>query len=354
MALSKLTPSQAATTIKTCIRMNRPLMLWSSPGVGKSDTVKQIAQDLDAQVVDIRLSMWDSVDFRGIPSTANGTTTWNPPAILPFVDNPKFDPQKLVLLFLDEAMQAMPSVQSVAFQLILDRAVGEHKLMDNVRIIMASNRQQDRGGANRMATPLANRLTHIELVSDLDSWCTWAFSHNKNPLVVAFLRLKPDLLDLFEQTVNPTLPANVTRKVNVGDLAFPTPRSWAVVADILEQNLPTHERLPLITGTIGESPATELEAFLRTWERMPNIDGILMNPASAPVPTEPDILHSVAAALVSRANKGNFPSIYEYVTRLPDEFAMLILKDATGKKAELMTTKTFSQAAVKYAAVWQD
>lgn len=336
----QLNAQQLAPALSAMISLDKPLMIWASPGVGKSDIIRQLADDRDAQLVDIRLSMWDSVDVRGVPSVTKGVTCWNPPAILPFEGNPAFDSKRPIFLFLDELTQALPAVQAVAFQLILDRAMGEHKLMPNVRVFAASNRQTDRAGANRMATPLANRMTHVELIPNLDAWCSWAFAHDKNPLPIAFLRLRPDLLNTFDPSK--------------GDVAFATPRSWETVCDIVGQNLTPDVRYALTAGTIGEGPATELEAFVRTWERMPNIDGILMNPAGADVPSEPDILYAVSAALAARAEKANFGAIIEYVQRLPDEFAMMAIRDSVKRKPEVQATKAFSQAAVKYSKVWRD
>ena len=337
----QLNAQQLQPALRAMLTLDKPLMIWSSPGVGKSDIIASLAESLDADLIDIRLSMWDSVDVRGIPSvTKAGVTVWNPPAVLPFEGNPNFDPKKTKVLFLDEAMQALLAVQAVAFQLVLDRKVGEHVLQPNTYVFMASNRQTDKAGANRMATPLANRLTHVELVPHLDSWCGWAFAHDKNPLPIAFLRMKPDLLNTFD-------PSKC-------DVAFATPRSWATVCDIVSQKLDPATRYALIAGTIGEGPATELEAFMRTWERMPVIESLIMNPTTAPVPTEMDILFSVSTALASRAEKGNFANIAEYLVRLPDEFAMLCIKDSVRRKPEVQTTKAFNQMAVKYAKIWQD
>lgn len=335
-----LNATQMQSAIRTAMALDKPLMLWSSPGVGKSQIMRQIAEEDDAQLVDIRLSMWDSVDIRGIPSVVNNTTVWNPPAVLPVEGNCVFDPARPIYLFLDEVMQALPAVQSVAFQLVLDRSAGEHKLMPNVRIVAASNRQADRGGASRMATPLANRFMHVELIAHLDSWCKWAWANDLDPVAVAFLRLRPDLLNTFD-------PAK-------GDVAFATPRSWETVCRIVARKLPTDVRYALLAGTVGEGVAAELETFLRTWENMPNIDGIVLNPDSADVPTDPATLYAVCAALAQRAEKGNFSNILKYLARIPKEFQMMSVKDAVRRLPALQTTQAFTRYAVDNANVWED
>jgi hypothetical protein len=336
----QLNAKQLVTALHTSFKLDEPLFIWSGPGIGKSDVSTQVTHDVGGQLVDVRLSMWDSVDVRGIPIVQEGVTTWNPPAVLPFVGNPRFNKDKPIILFLDELMQAMPAVQAVAFQLVLERAVGEHKLMDNVRVIAASNRQSDRAGANRMATPLANRFMHVEMIPHLDSWCEWAWSKDLNPLPVAFLRMRPDLLNTFDPSK--------------GDVAFATPRSWAKVCSIVSAKVPLDVRYPLIAGTIGEGPAAELEAFMRTWESMPNIDALLLNPSEATVPDDPATLFAVTAALAQRAEKGNFDSICTYAQRLPQEYAMRLVSDSVKRKPEVQITKAFNKFAVANAGMWED
>ena len=336
----QLNATQMAVALHTAFDLDEPLFLWGSPGIGKSDVVRQACEAVNGQLVDVRLAMWDSVDVRGIPTVSQGVTCWNPPAILPFEGNEAFDPSRPIILFLDEILQAMPSVQSVAFQIALDRCCGEHRLMPNVRIVAASNKQSDRAGANRILTALANRFIHSELIVQLDAWSTWAWARALNSVVVAFVRMRPDLLNTFD-------PAK-------GDVAFCTPRSWAKACRIVDTKVAPDVRYALIAGTVGEGPAAELEAFMRTWENMPNIDALLLNPKGAIVPTDPATLFAVTAALAQRAEKGNFDSIVTYAGRIPDEYAMRCIKDSVKRKPEVQMTKAFNQFAVKHAGMWQD
>jgi hypothetical protein len=339
----QLNPNQSRQAIEASMMARVPLMLWGAPGIGKSNVVEQIASDLGATLIDIRLSQYDSVDLRGIPSVDKELhmTTWNAPATLPFVGNPAFDnpanKDKLIMLFLDELLQALPAVQSVAFQLVLDGKAGEHTLLPNVRVLAASNRETDKAGTNRMLTPLANRFTHIEMVPTLDPWCDWAWAHNIDPRLVAFVRFRPDLLTTFDSTKN--------------EKVFASPRTWAYVDRFLKQKLSFDILSAMVHGSVGSGPATEFMAFLDVWEDMPNIDGILMNPDSAPVPpaSKPGTMFAVCAALSQRADKGNLGNVCVYLDRLPAEYAVRCIKDATKRKLELHSTKAFNQFVTKYS-----
>jgi len=126
------------------------------------------------------------------------------------------------------------------------------------------------------------------------------------------------------------------------------------VCEIVAAKLPTDIRYALIAGTVGEGPAAELEAFMRVWESMPNIDGILLDPAGATVPQEPGVLFAVSAALAQRANKGNFANVCAYADRLPQAYAMRTVKDAVKRCPDVQTTKAFNRFAVDHSDMWKD
>jgi MoxR-like ATPase len=136
-----------------------PVMLWGPPGVGKSDIVGQIAERHDVPVLDIRLSQMEPSDLRGIPFRSGELVEWAIPAMLP-------DAQRhgtSGVLFLDEITSAPPSVSAAAYQLILDRRLGQYRVPDGWAIFAAGNRQGDRGVTYTMPAPLANRFSHFDV-----------------------------------------------------------------------------------------------------------------------------------------------------------------------------------------------
>lgn len=151
------------------------VMLWGPPGVGKSQAVREIARRNETDtskkkvnVTDVRLLLFNPIDLRGIP-TANADKTlavWLKPQI--FQMNP--DDSVVNILFLDEISAASQSVQAAAYQITLDRVIGEHKLPDNCIVIAAGNRTTDKSVAYKMPKALANRLMHIEIVDSFSSW----------------------------------------------------------------------------------------------------------------------------------------------------------------------------------------
>ena len=260
-----------------------PVMLWGPPGVGKSQMVAQIGAGHDVPVIDIRLSQMEPSDLRGIPFRTGEHVEWATPAILP---DAMRHGQKGIL-FLDEITSAPPSVSAAAYQLILDRRLGEYEVPDGWAIFAAGNRQGDRGVTYTMPAPLANRFSHFEFETNLDDWVAWAYANGIDERVIGFLRFRPELLFDFDPAHNP--------------VAFPSPRSW----EFAHRGLQKFGKQPaLLQGTlqacVGPAAGVEIHAFVNSLDQMPDLDGIVEGTETA-VPQEIDLQYAVAAALVGRA-----------------------------------------------------
>jgi len=132
-----------------------PVMIWGPPGVGKSQLVAHIANQHSVPLVDIRLSQLEPTDLRGIPFRSEGLVEWAVPRMLPDIDRHG----SKGILFLDEITSATPAVSAAAYQLILDRCLGEYQVPEGWVIFAAGNRQGDRGVTYSMPSPLANRFS---------------------------------------------------------------------------------------------------------------------------------------------------------------------------------------------------
>ena len=172
------------------------MFLWGPPGIGKSELIAGLTEELGGHMIDLRLGQCEPTDLRGIPyfDRDRGVMNWAPPIELPSKELAEQHP--VVVLFLDEMNSAAPAVQGAAYQLVLNRQVGTYKLPDNVVVVAAGNRESDKGVSYRMPSPLANRFVHLEVRPDFDSWFQWAVGKNIHKDVVGYLSFaKQDLFD---------------------------------------------------------------------------------------------------------------------------------------------------------------
>src|SRR5210317_2137981 len=284
VATRTVTPKTAKSSVKHALTKQRPIFLWGPPGICKSDIVAQITNSLpNSHLIDVRLSLWDPTDIKGIPYFDSNTSTmqWAPPAELP---SEEFAAQyDNIVLFLDEMNSAAPAVQAAAYQLILNRKVGTYTLPSNVMIVAAGNRETDKGVTYRMPAPLANRFVHLEMRVDFEDWLIWATENKIHSDVVGYLTFaKQDLYD-FD-------PKSSSR-------AFATPRSWSFVSELLDDDLPESTLTDLVAGSVGEGLAVKFAAHRKVAAKLPNPTDILKGKVKTMETKEISAMYSLTVSM---------------------------------------------------------
>lgn len=317
-------------------------MLWGAPGVGKSQAIRQIAAKIEretgkrAVVTDVRLLLFNPIDLRGIP-TANADKTlaiWLKPQIF------NMDPSDKIIniLFLDEISAAPQSVQAAAYQITLDRVVGEHKLPDNCIVIAAGNRTTDKSVAYKMPKALANRLMHIQVEGNFESWREWAVKSGVNEKVVGFLSFRRDYLMKFDAASE--------------ELAFATPRSWEMVSNLLNCVSGSVDAMhPLISGIVGVGVAIEFRSWAKVYAELPSIEDIFEG-RSVAVPRSTDVLYALTSSMTSYAREHRhdmrkITNSIRFAEKLPADFSAILLRDymylEDGYKAKLLRIPEFAR-----------
>ena len=258
-----ITSVQTRKAILAAFKAKRPVFLWGPPGIGKSEVVQEVADELKGHVIDLRMAQMEPTDIRGIPffNKDINKMDWAAPVDLP--DDEFASQFPIVVLFLDEMNSAPPAVQAAGYQLILNRRVGKYKLPDNVVIVAAGNRDSDKGVTYRMPMPLANRFLHLEMRADFTSWQNWAVNKGIHKDVVGYLSFaKQDLYDFDSKSAS---------------RAFATPRSWCFVSDLLddEAGIDTDTLFNLVAGAVGEGLAVKFAAHRKIAGKMPEPSDIL-------------------------------------------------------------------------------
>ena len=318
------------------------VMLWGAPGLGKSQGIRQVAEKIQSKtgkrvnVTDVRLLLFNPIDLRGIP-TSNADKTlavWLKPQIF------QMDSSENVIniLFLDEISACPQSVQAAAYQITLDRVIGEHKLPDNCIVVAAGNRITDKSVAYKMPKALANRLCHFEIKESFESWKAWAVAKGINAMVLGYLSFKQDALFNFD--------------TNNDDYAFATPRSWEMVSKVLNSfDSNVEKAYGLIAGIVGVGMAIEFKTWTKVYAELPNVQDIFLG-KGVKVPTSPDALYALTSSMTAyaREHKDDLYQIANSITyamRLPPDFSVMMLKDymylEDGYKQKLLQIPEFAK-----------
>ena len=314
-------PSSVRASLHHLIDVQQPTFIWGPPGVGKSDVVRQVAKESKLELRDVRLSLMDPIDLKGFPTidTVKKQMKWLPADFLPTKGKG--------ILFLDELNAAPQTVQAAAYQLVLDRKIGNYELPEGWAVLAAGNRAGDRAVVHEMPSALKSRFTHLDFEVNVDEWNIWAMDADVHLDIRAFIRFRPNLLHFFEPASNPR--------------SFPTPRTWSFVDKLYKKNLPAADEFELIQGTIGEGAAAEFAGFVRQIKDLPTVDQVLLDPDNTKLPANPGAQYAMCTALDSKATTGNIARVMKYIERMPVEFQTIFIRSAIRRDTKLTGTKSY-------------
>lgn len=307
--------------------------ILGAPGGGKSACAREVIASLDIpaeRVVEFTASLRDPVDVLGTPNNTGEYTRWVPPEEF-YKLRQGVGPAALIL---EELSDAPVPMQNALCGVIYDRRAGNLNLTDQLYLIATGNRTEDKSGAARITSKLANRTRRFDFQENIDDWTEWALDNNIDPVLIQFLRFRPGLLSDFD----PNRFAN------------PTPRAWERV-NLIPSSLDSGLFFDNCAGEVGEGAAAEFTGFKRIYQSLPDVDSILLDPVGAAVPADPATLYALTGALARKATKDNFDRVSKYLSRMSPEFNVMATKDAIKLQPTIKHTRSFVEWASKNAEV---
>ena len=318
----QVTPVQATSIIASYLKARLVPLVEGSPGIGKSSIAKQIAQQFNLKLVDIRLAQCDPTDLNGFPRIEGNKAGYIPMDTFPIEGDEIPKGYSGWLILFDEITSAPPSIQAASYKIILDRMVGNHKLHKNVALMAAGNKETDNAIVQPMSTALQSRLAHLELIIDHNEWCEWAENNGLDHRITSYIKFKPGNLYTFS-------PDHT-------DKTYACPRTWEFADRALKVVDIDHENcLPMLAGTISEGVAREFLGFSRIFKDLPKIETIIANPNSTPVPDEPSICFAITGSIAHNVTRDNLEKLMDYINRLPLEFQVVCLKESLRRNTDI-------------------
>ena len=254
----------------------RPVFIWGQPGIGKSALVHQFAESVGLDCVSLLGSQLAPEDLIGVPQIVDGKSRFCPPMMIAR--------EEAYCLFLDELNASSHEVQKAFYSLIHERRLGEYRLPEGSVVIGAGNRVQDSAIVRQMSSALLNRMIHIHLNASPRDWLAWAEGNGIHPLVVDYVRTRPDHLRVAPpKTEEP----------------FSTPRSWHMLSDALwsygDANLDEGIVKTLAFATVTASHAQNFCTLYKQTQRRYDVNALIKGDAGWPRgPEDADVLYFLA------------------------------------------------------------
>ena len=331
---------QAKNTIKRGYRINRPVLLLSSPGIGKSSAIFQCCTELGKEfdtpfgMIEVRGASSSPSELAAIKYVAKGEVQEAEQAWVPTEEKVKAgECSERGIIFCDEISDSMKAVQSTLQRLFLDRKLGGLTLAKGWYVAAAGNRAKDKAASGNLSRAFINRCITVTVLPDPDVLFDWGLVNEMDHRTLAFLRFRPDC-------INDGLEVRRTE-----NQAFCSPRSLEIASDILKGDMvepaPEAEMMEMMTGTLGDGVGSEFTGFVRIMDELPDLDKILADPENYPIPTATDVSYATIGALTNRAKPKNVQKIMKYFVRMGTELSVVAIKDLAKMEKSVFTTKEF-------------
>ena len=291
-----MTPKLLAKALNFNLLNSINTLIVSSPGMGKTEIVKQVVKKLGWELIFMHLVISDPTDFKGLPMMLTKDDGTKEGQFVPFSDfKLLLDSKKPTVCFLDEFGQAFPAVQASAMQPVREHRLNGMEIPDCVHWIAATNKIQDRSGVQGILEAVKSRFLIAQLETSSQDFITYALKQDwaqKAMEVIAFISWKNYALHNFEPS---------KEIVN-----YPCPRTVEEVGKMIAKGCPEDILHAQITGWTGEGWSNEFMGFRPIWEKLPTPESIIMNPESAYVPELKEkhgsaIMFSTATSLASKS-----------------------------------------------------
>jgi len=341
--------SDISAVLKPLFVVGENVGLIGQPGVGKTEFVRAFVETLRAsdirpelaepgddsrpvRFVSIATTTKEAVDFAGLPQVVNGRTTWCPPAWVPTGN-------EACVVFLDEFPQAELPTQ-LACQKLIDRDLDGVAVSPRAVFIVAGNRPEDNAGANEMPMHLRNRFAWFQVEVSAEQWVAWAEKNGVAPEVVEFIRFRPEMLNQFD--------------ANSDGNAYATPRSVKRFSDVFKACSP-EQVMPLAVAKLGAEWAAEFRQYCELYRRVPNVQQLLDNADTHPIPQEFGVQLALSSAIVRHVkhDKSRTAAVLTVVERLMNSGAMEVgvkcLRDLAPIAPEIFQSPKGAQLFAKVA-----
>jgi hypothetical protein len=341
---------------------NIPIEIGSPPGVGKSESIDQIADLMTARdqfewgLAKCFIATMSPVDINGylVPGYAEilvdgvlqrqRVSEFTLPPWMISVHGKPMNSYKRGIVVFEEWDKGDPDTKKASAEPILNGRAGRHALHPGIARIMLVNRTQDRSGTTKNFDFIINRRFEVGVSGELQGWNSWAVKQGVDPMFIAFADTHPEIV--FSNTIPET------------QMPFCTPRSFVRLSKVLPAFVDNKGRIEhsaitteVANGGIGVAAGTKMMQWILMRNECPMFEDVVADPDNCPVPPRPDAKLMVCYELAHKVDKKTMSKVVKYVQRFTPEFAVTFGKAATRRDYDLINTPSLAAWVAKNASL---
>ncbi len=181
-------------------RMQRPIVMFGPPGVGKTAIVSQVAQAMGINFVSYSITHHTRQSALGLPYISQeefdgrdySVSDYTMSEIIASVHRARRESGvDEGILFLDEVNCVSETLAPAMLQFLQFKTFGMHELPDGWIIVCAGNPPEYNRAAREFDPALLDRMRRIDVEPDVAVWQNYAVAAGVHPAVTTYLDAKP-------------------------------------------------------------------------------------------------------------------------------------------------------------------
>lgn len=174
-----------------------PFYLEGPPGIGKTEIVRQIADELGIGFVSFSITHHTRNSMIGLPvieNLENGSkyTEYTMSEIIAAVLREKEKGAKEGILLLDEFNCASETIMPVMLAFLQTRNIGLYHLPDEWAIVLCGNPSEFNDNAKKFSAAITDRVRRLDIIPDTECFLEYAKGKDYHPMVLNYLELFPE------------------------------------------------------------------------------------------------------------------------------------------------------------------
>jgi len=285
--------------------LGRELKVWHELNRDEKDEIMKNPEKYFV-LVDIKGSMI-SLDNLIIPIPKGDKLVWETPEWMKLFSNERSSG----ILFIDELNMTVPTLQSILYELIFQRKLGEYSVRGNVLIITAGNDLESSEVAKEIPKPLINRMLFInadELLIDLDSWLEYAKSKEFDERIIGWVLFNDKHITYSKDSMEQST----------------TPRSLELLNKMIKGENDIDYIKLVAKSLLEKNDATQFISFIVLYEKLKDIDKYINNVELIDTLSNEEriiIIMKISEKFVN--DKIDIDKYYDFINRLSKKNKML-------------------------------